>query len=141
MDKFSEFADNFAAECYENAPIIGITVGTLTLFGAGVWACKQTLKLPATVEKAKAEIAEIKETIPAENKKDYSKAITKAYTHAAVDILKLYSGPIITSTLGATCIFAGANEYYIRNAALTAEVTSLEAMFARYRKNVKERYG
>lgn len=141
MEKISDMATDFAAECYENAPIIGITVGTVTLIGTTVWACKQTLKLPKTVEKAKKEIAEVKKNVPSTNKKEYTKALTKSYAHATLDVLKLYSGPIITGTLGLACIVAGTNEYYIRNAALTAEVTSLEAMFNRYRKNVRERYG
>lgn len=141
LEKISDATSDITATLYEHAPEIGIGFGTVILFGAGIWACKQTLKLPETMEKAKTNIAEVKETIPVENKQEYNKAITKAYTHAAFDILKLYSGPIVTAGLGVTCIAAGTNEYYIRNTALTAEVTSLEAMFTRYRNNVKERYG
>lgn len=141
LDKLNDIKTEVVAELYDNAPVIGITVGTVAVVGAAVWACKKTLKLPETVEKAKKDIQEIKETIPAEEKKELTKALTVSYAHAGLDILKLYRGPLVVGTLGISSILAGTNELQARNAALTATVTSLESMYARYRKNVVERYG
>lgn len=141
LDKLCEIKDNVAAELYDDAPVIAIAVGAVALIGGGVWACKKTLELPAKVEKAKAEIQEVKETIPVENKKEYRVALGKAYGRAAVDICKLYRGPVTVAGLGLASVVAGTHEMQERNAALTATVTTLEGMYARYRKNVVERYG
>lgn len=141
LEKLNDIKANVAAELYEDAPVIGIVIGTMAIGGAAIWACNRTLKLPATLDKAKADIQEVKKTVPIEDKKEYTKELTKTYAKAAFEVVKIYRGPVIVGVLGVSSIIAGTTEFQSRNAALTATVTSLETMYARYRKNVIERYG
>lgn len=133
---------NVPASLVDNAPTIAVGVGIVAGVGAAVWACKKTLALPAIIEEQKKEREEIKEVLsPEEDKKAYSKALAVNYAATGLKVIKLYSGPVIIGVLAGSSIIAGTNELKSRNAALTATVSTLETMYARYRKNVVERYG
>ena len=141
LDALDDIRGNIASELYEEGPYIAVAAGCVFFVGSAIWACKKTLELPEKVEKAKKDIAEVKKTIPVEQKKEYNKAIAGAYGRAAVDIGKLYAGPVLVGGLAIASIAGGTVEIRNRNAALTATVSSLEAMYERYRKNVIDRYG
>ena len=125
----------------QNAPYIGVVVGVIGMTGAAVWACKKTLELPEIIEETKKELQEVRETIPEEKKGERTKALTVTYGHAALEVTKLYAGPLIIGGFAIGAITAGTVTLRNRNAALTATVGTLEAMYSRYRKNVIERYG
>lgn len=144
LDKLNDITADVGAELYDKAPIIAISVGAAAVLGASVWACKKTLELPDILKEGKEEIENVKNTIPvcAEGpNKEYKQALAKSYFNTGLKIVKLYRGPVIVGVLGLSSITAGTVEFQSRNAALTATVTSLETMYAKYRKNVIERYG
>lgn len=126
------------------SPQILMVVGVTGVVTAGVLACKATLKLEAVVDKAEADIADVKHRRTEEEfatEAEYNKALTKAYVTRSVDILKLYTPALSVGVLSIGALLGAHGIMSQRQVALAAAVKATESAFADYRKRVVEEYG
>ena len=119
--------------------------GAVGVVGAGILACKSTLKLTSVLEKSKETVDTIHKTIEDESldytKEDAKKDLMIVYTSTALDIAKLYAPSVILGGLSLAAMIQSHNILNRRNAALAAAFTTATESFNRYRKAVVERYG
>lgn len=129
----------------KHSPEILMYAGIVGVVGAGVLACKSTLKITEVLDKSKETIDTIHKSIDDENieytKEDAKKDLAIVYTSTAFDVAKLYAPSVILGGLSLACIIQSNNILKKRNVALAAAFTTASESFARYRKGVVERYG
>lgn len=127
------------------APDIAIAGGTVAMFGAGIWACKKTLRLDdvmaeynETIEKTEAAVKdEVIDYTEEDMIHDQKILVGKKIIAGA----KLYSGPILLAAGGAFAIAMGTREHRKRTATALASLASITESFRQYRKRVAEKYG
>ena len=133
----------FKVEKY--SPEILMCAGVVGVIGAGVLACKSTLKLNEVIEKSKdtvEQIHEMVETKPEEyTEEDAKKDLSIVYASTALDICKLYAPAVTLGTVSIVCMVSSNNILRKRNVALAAAFTTASESFSRYRKGVIEKYG
>lgn len=133
----------------KHSPEILVVSGIVGMVGAGVLACKATLKVNEIVDEHKETIDEIHEATESgvtNAGKEYSaedgkKDLTRAYIQTGVKLTKLYGPAVAVGTLSATAILAGHNITRKRNVALAAAYTAVDKGFKDYRERVVERFG
>ena len=136
----------------KHSPEILIVLGTVSIIGGTVAACRATLKAQDILKKKNEELEaarKVKEmadegTLPdGEEYSDesYKKDLMGSYTRFAVEIAKVYAPAFILTTLGIVSVFASNHILRKRCASLSAAYMTLDTMFKNYRKNVVERYG
>lgn len=119
----------------KNAPRLKIYAGGAGTMAAGIWACYETTKLPATLDEIKADIDAVKST-------DYtSKDLTLAYIKGAGKVGRLYSGPIAAEAASLGLIFSGEHDWCKREAQAAAACATYSTILKNYRKNVVEELG
>lgn len=131
------------------SPEILMVVGSASIVGSTVLACKATLKAEDVLEETKANIDKIhtaKEI--AENNKevkytetDYRKDLTVAYTHSAMGFVKLYGPAVTLGVAGFACILGAHGIMRRRNVALVAAYKAVEKCFSDYRSRVVKELG
>lgn len=130
----------------KHSPEILTGAGILGLAGAGVLACKATLKLEGVIdelEERKKTLREVQEmSEPSEESdKQHQTAHVAIHIKAGLDIAKLY-GPAVTMGLaGAACIIGAHGIMKKRNAALALAYNAVEKSYSEYRKRVEETLG
>lgn len=127
------------------SPEILTVIGVVGVVTSAVVIAKQTLKLEATVDKAKERIEFVKERKEAEgdlhDEREFKKELTKAQISAMTDVGKLYL-PGITLLVGSlTCLITAHGIMRKRNLAMVAAYKALEETFSEYRKKVVETVG
>lgn len=129
----------------KHSPEILMYTGVVGVIGAGILACKSTLKLTSVLEKSKDTISTIHSTKEDENieytQEDARKDLTIVYTSTALDIAKLYAPSVILGGVSIACMVQSHRILNRRNAALAAAFTTASESFSRYRKAVVDRYG
>lgn len=126
------------------SPEILMVAGVAGVITAGVLACKATLKLESVVEKAEADIHEVKESRRLEEydtETDFNKALAKVYAKRAFQVAKLYTPALSVGALGLSCLLGSYGVLNQRNVASIAAYKTLESGFAEYRKRVAEDLG
>jgi hypothetical protein len=128
------------------SPQILMYSGAVGVIGAGILACRSTLKLSAILDKSKETINTIHETRDDETIEDYSpqdakKDLAIVYTSTALDIAKLYAPAVILGGVSLAAMIQSHNILNRRNAALAAAFTTATESFNRYRKAVVDKYG
>ena len=133
----------------KHSPEILVVSGIVTMVGAGVLACRATLKVNEIVEEHKElvdKIHEATETGVTDAGKEYTpedgkKELTIAYAQTGMKLAKLYGPAIMIGTFGTVTILAGHNITRKRNVALAAAYTAVDTAFKDYRGRVIERFG
>lgn len=115
------------------SPQILTGLGIVSGVGSTVLACKATLKLEDTLEKAEKRI----KAVPAEDQKE----LTKAYIRNGAEIAKLYAPAASLGVLSITCALGGQKIMHSRNVALAAAYKLAEEAFTEYRHRVIDAYG
>lgn len=149
MNRVTRGAHKVAFKFKKHSPEILIVGGVIGVVGAGVMACKATLKVDEVIEPAKASLEKIHkaaETGKTEagfiyDENDVKKDTTIVYAQTGVKLAKLYAPAVIVGGLSITAILAGHNITRKRNIALAAAYTAVDKGFKEYRGRVIERFG
>jgi hypothetical protein len=144
--KMTQTLNKWKFKVMKNSPEILMYAGIVGVVGAGVLACKSTLKLSEVLDRSKETIKTIHETVEDESVEDYSKDdakkdLTIVYASTALDIAKLYAPSVLLGGLSIAAMIQSHNVLNKRNAALAAAFTTATESFDRYRKSVVDRYG
>lgn len=143
--QLTQMFNKYKFKTIKNSPTILMYAGAVGVIGAGVLACRSTLKLTAVLEESKKTLGTINESLEAEDieytKEDAGKDKAIVYTSMALDIAKLYAPSVILGGVSIACMIQSHNILNRRNAALAAAFTTATESFARYRKAVVDRYG
>lgn len=140
-----------------HAPTILTGIGIVGVCGAGVMACKATLKLPETTDRIATDMQNLKEakeggqpiymdneqigvTEPMDEKM-YSRELCKVYGHAAWEMTKLYGPSIFLGASSIASILAGKKILDARCASALNAVHMTEQLFEKYRSRVREELG
>lgn len=129
----------------KHAPEILTGIGAAGSVVSCVMACKATLELDDTLDECHERIdnydAEWNDEDINNNPSEYKKGITKITFKNAWEVGKLYlpAAGIEAASLG--MIFASNGIHLKRNASLSAAYGTLNAMYNRYRQNVKDTFG
>lgn len=136
----------FAAK--RNAPEICTAVGISLGIGAGVLACKATIKAKDIIENAKEDVNAVHSVVENPEKydveyteEDCKKDLATIYVKTGVELAKQYALPIALATASIVSILAGNKILRKRNVALAAAYTVVDKAFKQYRGNVVERFG
>lgn len=128
------------------SPEILTVVGVVGVVASAVLASKATLNLEPIVDRFTEDVQTAKD-FKADgldgtySDRDYSKAITSAYTQGAIGLVKLYGPSVTFGVASIACILGGHNITRKRNVGMIAAYKTLEQGFAEYRKRVVEELG
>lgn len=123
----------------KHSPEILVITGVVGVVASAVLACKATTKLHTITDKAKKDIADIKESaLPEETSK---KDLAVVYTKTGLDLVKLYGPSVTLGALSIGCILTSNGVLRKRNAAIVAAYTTVNSAFKDYRKRVVDRFG
>lgn len=132
----------------KHSPEILIVAGVVGTVTSAVMACKATTKVSDILNKTKENIEDVHYALehPEACKEPYGeeeakKDITIFYTHAAIDIVKLYAPSVILGALSITAIVSSNNILRKRNIALAAAYASEHKLFKEYRGRIVDRFG
>lgn len=131
-----------AIKLKKHAPTILVGAGLASMVGAGVLACRATLKAEAVMDEHKKNLKLVKDTREemdetVYSEKDYQKDLTIVYARTCMAYAKLY-GPAVTLAIGgATAILAGYNIINKRSVAIMAAYNALEKTYKEYRARVQ----
>lgn len=131
----------------ENGPKWAILGGAAMLIGAGVLACKQTLKAEEVIEQHKKRELAINTAANDDIYKgeytveDAKKDIKADYIKTGVEFIKLYRGPIIMGVVGIGGILWGTNKLDSKVRNLTLSVAAISQAYDEYRKRVASEVG
>jgi len=128
----------------KNSPTILKYAGGVGTVGAFIFGCYVSYKkLPDILDKHEDRVSKVKEV-----EQPAAKDLALAYGKTAVDIVRVYSGPVmllsfsLASMFKATDILEKRNaELLKKNAALVATCASLNEGFKEYRSRVVEKFG
>ena len=129
----------------KNSPEILMYAGVVGVVGAGVLACRATLKINTILEESKKTIETIHTSVEDESleytQEDSKKDLFIVYTNMGLDIAKIYAPSIILGGISIAAMIQSHNILNKRNAALAAAFTTVSESFKKYRKEVVNRYG
>ena len=143
--KMIQSLNKFKFKVAKHSPEILIYAGALGVVGATVLACKATLKVSEVIDKSQETIKTIRDTQEDKNieytQEDARKDLAIVYVSRGLDLAKLYAPAIIMGGISIAAIIKSHNVLNRRNAALAAAFTTASESFAKYRKNVVDKYG
>ena len=131
----------------KNSPQILVFSGIAGLITAGVLACVATKKLGDVqedhrIQKEKIENRTIKAGGDLEKQKaEVQQDLKKEQGKYVLELVKLYSGPVVLAAGSAFAIVKGNDILQKRNLALAAAYTTLDGAFREYRSRVVDRFG
>jgi len=128
----------------KHAPQIATIGGVAGLIGAGIWACKRTMKMPELVEKHKMVMDSIEDA--KENDEDYTEKDAQhdtivEYKTMTVNVVKLYGIPVAIAVGSTACIIGSHVVMNRRNVALASSLSIVTQQFRNYRNNVIKELG
>lgn len=137
----------------KHSPTILTVTGVVGMVGAGVLACRSTLKANEVVERHRDRLSKIHEakelwdngdTVVEGTEysdEDYRKDIVVAYSKTVLDFAKLYGPAILTAAVSIASILSGHNILRKRNLALSAAYAAVDKAFKEYRDRVRKELG
>lgn len=133
----------------KNSPHIFFGAGVVGIVGAGVMACRATLKLEETLDTVKVDVDAVKgmAKTASENpaldygEHEYHRDLGYVYIKSAVAIGRLYGPSILVGTASIGALTGSHVALTRRNAALTAVVAAVTQAYNDYRERVKEELG
>lgn len=133
-----------ALKLQKASPQIMFAAGVVGVVGAGVLACRATLRLSETLEESEKLVHQINQL--AENNQDYADTdyksdLVKSKAKTVINIAKLYL-PATALTIVSIGLLTGSHvTLNRRNAAVTAAYAGLKQGYDKYRERVVEKYG
>lgn len=133
-------AGTVALKAQMNAPTLLFGAGVLAMIGSTALACRATLKVEETLDKAEHDLEPLKENpdYPEETRK---RDVARIYTRTGRDLVRLYAPAIIVGGAGIFMLTRSHSILMKRNAALVAAYTAVDEAFKKYRSRVREKYG
>lgn len=130
----------------QHSPEILIGVGIVGLVGAGVMACKATLKVEGVMAEHKEKLDKITYAKQNIDKEDYTeedavKDVIISNVQTAVEFVKLYGPAVTLAICSIVCILSSNKIMRGRNVALAAAYKAVEESFSAYRARVREELG
>lgn len=148
MNSLSRTVHKVGFQLKKHSPEILITAGVVGTVTSAVMACKATTKVGAILDKTKENIEDVHYALehPEACKEEYTEEDAKKdiiiyYTHAAIDIAKLYAPAVLLGALSITAIITSNNILRKRNIALAAAYATEHKLFKEYRGRIVERFG
>jgi len=133
------------------SPEILLITGLVGVVGAGVMACRATLKVEGILDEHQEKMDAIDRgwskvqsgEIPADrySEQDHKKDLTVAYVQTGVDFAKIYWPSITLGAFSIFCIISGHGIMKQRNLAIMAAYKAVEESYKAYRKRVVEEHG
>lgn len=132
-------------KCKKHSPEILIVTGIVGLVGAGVMACRGTLKVHEVLDEHKKDMDDIHKAAEMElddyTPQDVKKDTTKRYIETAKGLIKIYGPAIAVAIASIIAILVGNNILQKRCAALAAAYAATNTAFQTYRERVVDRFG
>ena len=133
----------------KNSPEIFVGVGIAGIIAGTVLACKATIKAKEVTDKAKEQLKDIDELAkekteegePKHDENDIKKAKAVVIGKTALSVAHLYSLSIGVEAVSIACVVNGVHILRKRNLGLASAYAILNKEFAKYRKEVADRYG
>lgn len=133
----------------KHSPEILIVSGIVSVVGAGVLACRATLKAESVLNAHVDRLETIREAQQiSEDRDDGSYSLsevkrdtTVAYSQTALDFAKLYAPSILLATFGIGCLIGSHRILKSRHAGVLAAYKALDEGFKAYRKRVVDEHG
>lgn len=127
----------------KNSPQLLFSGGVVGMIGSTVLACRATLSLEATLEKAQSDlrVARSMEDDDQIDHRDLQKTTAIVYFRSGADVAKLYAPSIVLGAASIAMLTKSHSMLTERNAALTAAYVALDKGFKEYRARVIEKYG
>lgn len=148
IKNLAKFAKTAQFVAKRNAPEICTLVGIGLGIGAGVLACKATIKAKDILEESKLDVDAVHQVMedPEFDETKYSEEDSKRdlaviYARTGVELAKTYAPAMIFTCASIACIVTGNKILRKRNVALAAAYTVVDKAFKDYRSNVVERFG
>lgn len=126
------------------SPKIMLVAGVAGVIGAGVMACRSTLKLSETLEPTEKllELAQDKfERGEYDSERTYKSDLIKLRTHTVLNIAKLYMPAVGVAAVSLSLIIGAQVVQGRRTAAMTAAYAALKEGYDRYRQQVTDEFG
>ena len=123
------------------SPQVLFVAGLVGVGATVVLACRATLKLEPTLEKAELQLNEINELHSGNNSIEARKDKAHVIIHTGLDLTKLYGPAVVCGVLSVGALVGSHNILNRRNAALAAAYGTLEKAFNGYRQRVRDAYG
>lgn len=145
MSKLQQTFNKFKFKTIKYSPEILMVTGIVGIVGAGVLACRSTLRLSDVLTaktKTVEQIHELKESDPeAYPEETYKKDLQVVYATSTLEIIKMYAPAVALGTASIICLISSHNVLKNRNVALAAAFATVTESFTNYRKEVVNRYG
>jgi len=144
--KMIQSLNKFKFGAIKKSPQIFMIGGIIGVVTASVMACKATLKLSDIIDQSQETIGKIREIEADESVVDYTsenarKDLAIVYVSRGLNIAKLYAPAVVVGGISIAALIQSNRILNRRNAALAAAFTTVSESFARYRKNVVDKYG
>ena len=120
------------------SPTILFGVGVVGIIGAGVLACRATLKANKVLEEAKDDIKLVR-SVEAQNdysEKDRTQDMAKIYARTAGSLVRMYSPSVLIALASIGSLTGSHVMLNRRNVALTAAYAAVDRAFREYRMRV-----
>lgn len=135
--KSSKAIGTVLVQAQKNSPNLLFGAGIVGVVGTVVLSSRATLKAVAITEQTSANLIQINGLEHDDySEKDRVKDKTVAYSHAAVDITKLYAPAIALGVISVACLTQSHRVLTQRNVALTAAFAGVEKALESYRDRV-----
>lgn len=145
-EKLQKAVARAALKIDKESPRILVAVGIVSVVGAGVMACRATLKVDRVIDDAKVKLDEIHECEGNGDEEAYSEDDAKkdkaiVYARTGLELAKLYSPAIVMGAAGVFMILESHHIMEERNAALISAYEIASTGFKQYRAHIREKYG
>lgn len=141
------FANKFGRQLLhlqKASPQVMFATGVVGVVGAGVLACRSTLKLSEVLDKAEAvreKALDLHTKDPEYDEKAYAKDLTVVKVKTALDIVKLYAPAVGVGMISIGLLTGSHVTLSRRNASLTAAYAAVDKAFEQYRDRVRAELG
>lgn len=146
-NKMTRGIHNVGFKVKKHSPELLVGAGIVGVVGAGVLACKATLKIESVLEDRNEKIEKITNYVEENGysekytEEDHNKDLAVVKVQTGVEIAKLYAPSVALGCISIAAIVNGHRILSKRNAALAAAYTTVDHMFKEYRGRVVERFG
>jgi hypothetical protein len=152
LDKLTTIIGRSVLQAKKNSPHIFFAVGVVGAIGAGVLACRATLKLEETVDEIKGDLEAVNQL--ENNRKSTAEKVGTSYTEhdhigdlsfvygkSALKLVKLYGPAIVVGGLSIFALTGSHVQLVRRNTALTVTLVGALKALDDYRERVRKEIG
>jgi len=146
-NKMSRGLHRVGFKAKKHSPAILVGAGIVGVVGAGVLACRATLKIDEVLAEREENLEKFDSYVEEKGysnkytEEDHKKDTAIVNVQTGVKIAKLYAPAVALGAVSITAIICSHNILNKRNAALAAAYATVEGTFKDYRNRVVERFG